>query len=166
MGSIFASAALQAFLVFFNPAVVPTDAEIAFWSIIKGVDPHLAIAVSTAESGNVPEANGVRDRVISLGNYGRFQVQCSSWREKFGVQDCNEFLDHSFNIRAGVAVLSYIMAHRHITRRDPVDWVAHYNEGTVISPGGLGERFAKRVQYHLRKNKVRSQRMFGRQAMY
>lgn len=141
-----------------NPEHWSPEAEIVAVSLVQGVNPHLALAVARAETGNIPETDGRRDRVISQGNYGRFQVNCRAWKEALGLNSCEELLDRRRNIRAGITILAYVQARRARSIHGPPDWVAHYNEGTVVS--AVGERYARRVSYLMQREKRRSQARF------
>ncbi len=141
----------QVFLRLWTPDLLTPEQEIVLMAIYKGVNPHLALAVAQTESGRVPEADGERDRVVSLGNYGRFQVNCTTWRRPLGLESCERLQERHTNIWAGVTVLSYVSAHRWARPSGPHRWVAHYNEGTVVTEGGRGERYARRVEYHMRR---------------
>lgn len=142
--------ALQALLRMWDPSTVSPEAEIIAVSLIRGVNPHLALAVAHAESGGLPEAGGQRDRAYNVGNYGRFQINCTTWKGVFGIRDCKELYDRRTNIRIGVAVLAYVQA-VHGWRRGTPWWVAHYNEGSLLQPGGPGERYARKVVARMRR---------------
>ncbi len=154
--------AMQVLLRSGSADAVPPQVEIVAWSLIRGVDPHVALAVQAAETGGLDEPSGSRDRVISKGNYGRFQIRCKTWRQVFGHQDCDELLDRHANIRAGVAVLAYVQAIFNGGRLAGVPtWVGHYNEGNVVTPGGNGERFTRAVLGYMRRAQLLASRMYG-----
>ena len=145
---------LQAALRLFDPSAVKPEAEIVWVSLARGVNPHVALAVAQAETGNLPEEGNRRDRVVSKGNYGRFQVNCHTWREPMGLESCERLLDRHVNIRAGIAVLAYVQAARSAHLDGPTDWVAHYNEGVLVSSGGPGDRYARRVKVLMRRHRL------------
>jgi hypothetical protein len=145
---------LQAALRLFDPSAIKPESEIVLVSLARGVNPHVALAVAQAETGNVPERDERRDRVVSKGNYGRFQVNCHTWREPMGLASCDQLLDRHVNIRAGISVLAYVQSARSAHLDGPTDWVAHYNEGVLVSSGGPGERYARRVKYLMRRHRL------------
>lgn len=146
---------LQALLHLRGPETLSPDAEIVLVSLIRGVSPHLALAVAHIESGGLPEEGGARDRALYLGNYGRFQINCRAWKTIFKGRDCTELFDRHLNIRVGIAVLAYVQA-VHGRRAGPPLWVAHYNEGPRLVPGGPGERYAQRVVARMRRMERRA----------
>lgn len=151
----------EAFLRFWTPDLLTPTQEIVLMSFFKGVNPHLALAVAQTETGNLSEADGTRDRIVSLGNYGRFQVNCKTWRDPLELDSCDRLLERHTNIRAGLTILSYVSASRRARPAGPHRWVAHYNEGTVVQEGGRGERYARRVEYHMRRWAKDSRRVFA-----
>ncbi len=152
---------VQAALRLFDPAAMSPETEIVWVSLAQGVNPHLALAVAQAETGNIPEKDGRRNRVVSLGNYGRFQVNCRTWREILGLKSCEELLDRHLNIRAGISILAYVQKNRGARLEGPVGWVAHYNEGVLVSSGGPGERYARRVNVLMRRRYQQAQKRFA-----
>ncbi|MBM4395575.1 MAG: hypothetical protein FJ087_07790 [Deltaproteobacteria bacterium] len=142
--------ALQVLLRLWDPSTLSPDAEIVAVSLIRGVNPHLALAVAHAESGGLSEKDGSRDRALYLGNYGRFQINCTTWKKVFGLNECRELWDRHLNIRIGIAVLAYVQA-MHGWRAGPPYWVAHYNEGVLLQPDGPGERYARKVVARMRR---------------
>jgi len=148
---------MQVVLSLFDPSAMKPEAEIVWISLARGVNPHVALAVAQAETGNVSEHDDRRDRVVSKGNYGRFQVNCRTWRVPMGLASCDSFMDRHFNIRAGIAVLSYVQSARGATLDGPTDWVAHYNEGVLISSGGPGERYARKVKFLMRRLRLQAE---------
>lgn len=137
-----------------NPT--PED-EVRFWSVVHGVDPAVALAVQDVESGQAPAHR--RDQVVSQGNYGRFQVRCTTWGPVFGLRDCSELLDRHRNIRIGLRILRAFQD-RFATRdgrgcRCPNGsghhWTAHYNEGVTVAPGGRGEKYGRLVASRVRR---------------
>lgn len=150
----------QVFLRFWTPDLMTPTQEIVLMSVYKGVNPHLALAVAQTETGNVPEADGRRDAVVSLGNYGRFQVNCTTWQRPLGLDSCDRLKDRHVNIRAGLTILSHVAANHRARLSGPHRWVAHYNEGVVVQKGGRGERYARRVQFHMRRGLQESRRAF------
>jgi soluble lytic murein transglycosylase-like protein len=154
---------LKLFLQSFDPEDVPPDVEIVAWSFYYQVDPHVSLAVAGCESGSVPEADGSRDRVVSQGNYGRFQVRCKTWKNVFALAGCDRLLDRHTNIRIGVSILRRIQdtfAGRHAFSGD-LAWVGHYNEGVVLTLGGPGQAYAQRVQARVRRSQILARRRFG-----
>lgn len=135
-------------LLAWNPS---PEEEIILWSRIYQVDPAIALAVHDVESGNGHEQT--RDTLVSKGNYGRFQVRCSTWKKRFGLAHCSELHDRHTNIRIGVRILKIFQTKfardagqgcrcsTHSTHH----WVAHYNAGTIVPPKGRGERYARLV---------------------
>lgn len=129
---------------------IPPRLEVTLAATLFGVDPDLAWAVQYVESrGN--------DHVVSKGNYGRFQVNCTVWRKKLGFTGCSELLDRRTNIWAGVWILSRFQ-HRFATRSGvgcrcggAHHWVAHYNEGSRVRPGGRGESYGRLVLARMRQ---------------
>lgn len=129
------------------------EAEIWASSLVKGVDPTVALAVHDTESGDIPEVDDQRDRIVYKGNYGRFQVNCTSWKKKLGLRRCREMLDRHRNIQIGLYVLARFQARFaredghgcKCRRRVKHHWTAHYNEGLVVAPGGRGERYGRKV---------------------
>ncbi len=142
---------LQAALYLVDPSAISPEAEIVLVSVVRGVNPHVALAVAQAESGRIPEASGRRDRVVFKGNYGRFQVNCTTWKQPMGIASCRDLLKRLLNIRAGIAVLAYVQSFRRAHLQGSADWVAHYNEGSLVSAGGPGERYARRVNFLMRR---------------
>lgn len=133
------------------------DDEVRFWSAVHGVGPEVALAVQEVESGRAPEDR--RDQVVSQGNYGRFQVRCTTWRPHFGLRECSDLLDRHRNIRIGVRILRKFQD-RFASRdgrgcRCPNGsghhWTAHYNEGVLVVPGGRGERYGRLVASRVRR---------------
>jgi soluble lytic murein transglycosylase-like protein len=122
---------------------VPAELEIAAWAILHGVPADVALAVADQETGSIAPAK--RDRVVSRGNYGRFQVNCTTWRKAFGLRTCAELIDRHTNIRIGAAVLA------HCKSRWPriEDYVAHYNCGSTIN--AAGRRYAGNVLDRIRR---------------
>jgi hypothetical protein len=158
----FVALVAQACLRFGSPGEIPPEVEIVAWSLAYGVSPHVALAVAQAETGPLPERQGVRDRVISKGNYGRFQIRCRTWKRIFDLSDCRDFLDRHVNIRAGVAVLAYKQALFNGGRiGGPPTWVGHYNEGVLVTAGGNGERFTRAVIGNIRRARIASERRWG-----
>lgn len=151
---------LQAAVRLFDPSAMTPEAEIVWVSMARGVNPHVALAVAQAETGNIPSKDGRRDRVVSKGNYGRFQVNCRTWKEPMKLASCEELLDPHFNIRAGIAILAYVQAARGARLDGPTDWVAHYNEGVLVSSGGPGERYARRVGFILRRQRLMAEERY------
>ncbi|HOU54072.1 MAG TPA: hypothetical protein PLQ97_09105 [Myxococcota bacterium] len=143
------------------PARWSPETEIVLVSLVQGVNPHVALAVARAETGNIPEAGGRRDRVVSQGNYGRFQVNCRAWKESLGLGSCDDLLDRHANIRAGITILAYVQQRRASSLTEPPWWVAHYNEGMLV--GAVGERYARRVSYIMRRESRRSRALYGGQ---
>jgi len=135
------------------------ETEIVLVSLVQGVNPHVALAVARAETGNIPEADGRRDRVVSKGNYGRFQVNCRTWKEPLGLESCDELLDRHRNIRAGITILAYVQQRRALSMTESPWWVAHYNEGVLV--GAAGERYARRVSSLMRRESRRSRVIYG-----
>lgn len=133
------------------------DEEVRFWSLVYGVDPAVALAVQEVESGRAPEHR--RDLVVSQGNYGRFQVRCTTWGPYFGLRDCSELLDRHRNIRIGLRILRKF--HDRFASRDGHrcrcpngaghHWTAHYNEGAIVVPGGRGETYGQLVASRVRR---------------
>lgn len=127
------------------------EEEVRFWSVVYGVDPAVALAVHDAESGQAPEP--VRDRVVSQGNYGRFQVRCTTWKTYFRLRECADLLDRHRNIRIGVRILRLFQdrfasgdgRRCRCSNGARHHWIAHYNEGLTVVPGGRGERYARIV---------------------
>lgn len=142
-----------------KPADISPGAEIVLVSLVQGVNPHVALAVAQAETGNVRETGGLRDRVVSQGNYGRFQVNCHAWRRPMGLDGCQDLLDRHRNIRAGISVLAYVQSRQSRRLEGPADWVAHYNEGVLVS--ATGERYARRVNFLMRRHRQRAEERFG-----
>jgi hypothetical protein len=151
---------LQVLLRLFQPSTMSPESEIVLVSLARGVNPHLALAIAQAETGNIPEREGRRDQIVSKGNYGRFQINCTTWRRPMHLESCKPLLDRHLNIRAGIAVLAYVQAIRSLSLDGPADWVAHYNEGVVISAGGPGERYAHRVKFLMRRQRVQAERRY------
>ncbi|MBP7125391.1 hypothetical protein KBD49_03385 [Myxococcota bacterium] len=135
------------------------ETEIVLVSLVQGVNPHVALAVARAETGNIPEADGRRDRVVSQGNYGRFQVNCRAWKEALRLGSCDDLLDRHRNIRAGISILSYVQERRASSLTGAPWWVAHYNEGVLV--GAAGERYARRVSFLMRRDHRRSRALYG-----
>lgn len=138
------------------------DEEVRFWAAVHGVDPAIALAVHDVESGQAPESR--RDLVVSQGNYGRFQVRCTTWRPYFGLRACSDLLDRHRNIRLGVRILR-LFQDRFASRNgrgcrcsNPAGhhWIAHYNEGMTIVPGGRGERYGRLVASRARRLEKRA----------
>jgi hypothetical protein len=153
-----AALATQAVLGATHPGAIPPRAEIIAQSLVWGVDPHLALAVSQVESGSVPERDSLRDRVVYKGNYGRFQIRCHTWKPVLGLARCEDLFDRHVNIRTGVMVLAYMQAHFG-TRSGEPRWVGHYNEGNVVAE--QGRRFASAVMAQLRRQRSESARVAG-----
>ncbi len=150
----------QVFLRFWTPDLLTPTQEIVLVSLYKGINPHIALAVSQTETGALSEEDGTRDTVISMGNYGRFQVNCGTWREPLVLDSCARLLERHTNIWAGLTILSYVSTNRRARPGGSHQWVAHYNEGTVVQKGGRGERYARRVDYHMRRWAKESRRVF------
>lgn len=140
--------------------------EVEIWAtaLLHGVDPTVALAIHDTESGDVPESGGLREKVVSKGNYGRFQVNCTSWKKKLGLRRCRELLDRHRNIHAGLYVLARFQGkfahsdgHRCTCRRRVKHhWSAHYNEGIIVAPGGRGERYGRKVASKIQRMHDRS----------
>lgn len=134
------------------------EAEIWATSLVKGVNPNVALAVHDTETGDIPEVDDQRDRIVSKGNYGRFQVNCTSWKKKLGLRRCRDMLDRHRNIQIGLYVLARFQARFaredghgcKCRRRVKHHWTAHYNEGLVVAPGGRGERYGRKVVSKIR----------------
>lgn len=152
--------ALQLILTRIPPDAISPEVEIVAWSLFYGVNPHIALAVAEVETGHLSDEGGRRDRVISRGNYGRFQIRCKTWKRIFQVKDCSAFLDRHLNIRAGVAILAYTKA-LFARKNDSLGWVGHYNEGSYVTIGGRGERFARAVSIIMRRSQEAAIRRFG-----
>ncbi len=133
------------------------EEEVRFWAVLHGVKPEVALAVADVESGRAPESR--RDLVVSRGNYGRFQVRCTTWRAYFGLRDCSDLLDRHRNIRLGVRILR--MVQDRFASRDgrgcrcrsgaAHHWTAHYNEGISVMPEGRGEAYGRLVAARARR---------------
>lgn len=123
------------------------DVEIAAIAILRGVPPVLALAVSDAETGNIPART--RDTVISRGNVGRLQIRASTWWKPLGYANrraCIRALqDRHTNIKAGVAILA-TFARRYQAEGLPAI-AGHYNAGGTL--GEAGTRYAGRVAAHM-----------------
>jgi len=145
--------ALQFLLQSKDLSAMEPRTEIVLVSLLHGVNPHLALAVAEVESGGLPESQ--RDRAYYRGNYGRFQINCTTWKGVFGLKDCTELFDRHLNIRAGVAILAHVQA-VHGSRRGQPYWVAHYNEGWQLQEDGPGVRYARRVVALLRRMERRA----------
>jgi hypothetical protein len=157
---IIPAVALQLAFRLWTPDTISPETEIVLVSMVKGVDPHVALAVAKAETGRISEDDGQRDRIISQGNYGRFQVRCKTWQKPLGLDSCDDLLERHRNIWAGVTILAYVMVGRKARLGGPVDWVGHYNEGMVVNPEGQGGRYIRRVKYHLRTSRKAAMRRF------
>lgn len=98
--------------------------------------------------------------MISSGNVGRMQINASTWCPVLGLPRaaCVRALQQrSVNVRVGVAVLARVQRKyapgpglAHVSgcrcgRPHAGGWVAHYNGGTVVSPGSRGERYGVKV---------------------
>ena len=146
---------------------VPPPVKIAGWAVLRGVAPVVALAVSEAETGALPEAK--RDRVVSRGNVGRLQINATTWCRRLGFAGkarraaCIRSLKvPGFNARTGTGILAGFQA-AYAPRGAPLvdvagcrcgrahagGWTAHWNEGLRVSAGGRGERFGLRVQWHV-----------------
>ena len=144
------------------PALFPSshnpEAKIVLWSLYYGVRPSLSLAVQDAETGKVDEES--RDIVVSRGNYGRFQVNCTVWRRELGLGRCDELLDQDTNIRVGIAILARFQRRfkprwrRGCTCGGQHHWVAHYNSGILANPDS--ERYARKVVRYQRRIARRS----------
>ena len=153
--------AMQAFMHLRSPDMLTPEQEITLMAIYKGVNVNLAHAVAKVETGNIPEESGARDKVVSAGNYGRFQINCTTWKKPLKLDSCEDLLERHTNIWAGLTVLSYVSANRWAKPKGPHHWVAHYNAGVVVEKGSRGERYANKVASYMRTWSKQSRRKFG-----
>lgn len=138
--------------------------EIAAWAVLRGTPVAVALAVHETETGNVSPAR--RDVVVSSGNIGRMQVNASTWCPVLGLSRaaCVRALQQrGVNTQVGTAVLSRVqrkyapgpgladVAACRCGRPHAGGWVAHYNGGTVVSPGSRGERYGVKVLGKVRR---------------
>ena len=151
----------QVFLRFWTPDLLTPTQEVVLMAVYKGINPHVALAVAQTETGDLPEDGGRRDRVIAQGNHGRFQVNCTTWQRPLGLDSCDPLLDRHTNIWAGLTILSHVAANHRARPAGPHRWVAHYNEGVVVQKGGRGERYARRVGFHVRRWQKASRAAFA-----
>jgi hypothetical protein len=141
--------------------------EIVAWSLYYGVNPNLALAVQDTETGDLTEADGTRDRALWKGNFGRFQVNCTTWRATFGIRACSELFDVHANIRAGVAVLAYVRTHyawgeRYCRCGGAHHWVAHYCGGTRVDEAA--QKYARSAVRRMRIKEIEARARFGGQS--
>lgn len=130
--------------------LVPPEAEIAAWSMLRGVDYRVALAVHQTETGNVRDRDGVVSR---SGDYGRMQINCSTWRRLTGNRDCEALHNRHVNILAGVTLLARWQARckrrsRVCRRPTGTAWVCHYNGGFRCGP--MATTYAAKVERRLR----------------
>jgi len=151
----------QAFLRLWSPDLLTPTQEIVLMSLYAGVNPHVALAVAQTETGDLSEEDGERDQVVSLGNYGRFQVNCGTWKRPLALDSCARLQERHTNIWAGLTILSHVSANHHARPAGPHRWVAHYNEGVVLAEGGRGTRYARRVAFHMRRWARESRQLYA-----
>jgi len=130
------------------PKHIAPEEEITFWSGVYGVDPRIALAVHEQESGGIVEKGGQRDSVVSLGNIGRFQINCKTYKAMRRTRDCYQLQNRHINIFEGVRILAEVQ--RRFARGERCRcrghyWVSHYNAGEIVFPGSFPERYGRRV---------------------
>jgi len=132
------------------PIPQPTiDQQIWFYASLNNVDPKLSLAITRAETGNVPEH--LRDTIISRGNYGRYQILASTWKKHLGLKNSRELLNSTTNIRWGNYILGKFQ--RRFAGKNGCrcgkkhHWTCHWNSGIVCNKHS--EKFSRRVLYHL-----------------
>ena len=117
----------------------PASVEIAAWSILRGVDPTLTLAICRVESGHVPEHR--RDRVRGPGGIGRMQVH-PQWQSRFGC----DLYERRCNVAVGTALLRSALVSA------GGDWrgaAAIYNDGKRGTV--KGQAYAARVMREVRR---------------
>jgi soluble lytic murein transglycosylase-like protein len=118
----------------------PASVEIAAWSILRGVDPTLTLAICRVESGHVPER--LRDSVRGRdGEYGRLQVMPFHGRRA----GC-DLRSRSCNLAVGTALIASAL------RAHGGDWRLAsevYNTGRVGTE--KGRAYAARVMREVRR---------------
>lgn len=136
------------------------DQKIWFYANLHDVNPITSKAITYAETGNIPEEK--RDLIISHGNYGRYQINCSIWKKKLSLKSCKELLTPNVNIKIGNYILGRFKKRFAFRSKCKCSknhhWTAHYNEGIIVKPiakciknGICGERYARRVEYYIKK---------------
>lgn len=140
--------------------------EIGAWAALYGVPVVVALAVAETETGNVPEAR--RDRVVSRGNVGRYQINAIAWcpvlfPDLTRAECVRRLQDRHTNIPAGVAILARFQArfspgqtlasaHRCTCGRSHLGgWTGHYNGGTLVNAGTRPERYGIKVLSKVRR---------------
>jgi hypothetical protein len=136
------------------PKDIEPQEEVVFWSGVYEVDPKIALAVHELESGGISEDAGKRDSVVSLGNIGRFQINCRTFKAMRQTRDCKQLENRHLNIFEGVRILAQVQ--RRFARGDRCrcsghSWVSHYNAGEVVCAGSPAERYGRRVVARARR---------------
>lgn len=132
--------------------------QISFWSWIHNIDPITVEAISETETGDVPEKweppsrtypNTTRETVISKGNYGRLQINCTTWKKNLGITDCKELLNDKNNIRYATYIIKRFknkFAKRYKGKHSH-RWIGHYNSGNILTD--RGKRYADKTLKHI-----------------
>jgi len=139
------------------PKHIEPEQEVVFWSGVYGVDPRVALAVHEQESGGISEQGGKRDSIVSLGNIGRFQINCRTFRAMRRVKDCDHLKNRHINIIEGVRILAEVQsrfARGEGCRCNGHYWVSHYNAGEVVCVGSPAERYGRRVMARARRMRL------------
>lgn len=106
----------------------PPDVEIYLQAKRYKVDPDLVFAVAKKETGNIKESE--RDRVISPTNdYGRFQLNCGTWKKRLNLDSCDRLLDRHYNY----ATAAWLIARLQKKFGRNQYWIGHYNGGMTAS---------------------------------
>lgn len=127
---------------------VPPEVEVGALAALLGVNPVVAVAVATVESGHL--SGRPRERVVSKGNVGVMQVNATEWarvthRPRPVVLP--ELQDRHKNIRAGVVVLTEAWA---ACGQQVACAAAVYNRGWRDHKDEDGVRYAERAMWAAR----------------
>jgi hypothetical protein len=115
----------------------PAELEIGAVARLSGVDPYMALAVQYVESrGN--------DKAVSRTNdWGRYQINCPTWRRYLYLSSCTQLLNRHVNIWSGIHVIKRYQD-RYAPRKGYLcrvhgqhAWISHYNSGNSVTGRGV-----------------------------